>query len=203
MRSRSWWTGAEGFILVDDYDLVATSQGNPLAPLAALLPQAADLGLHLILTRRAGGAGRAAYDPIIQRLTDIGATGMVLSGNPDEGPVIGKVRPQQAPAGRAQVVSRDRGVFTAQPGIPAVALLGPTFTVGGRSPAVWRLHTRTRLLARPCLPARPCPVAHASPGPVTASARRPQTDASLGLPPAYRGRRGAAHDARRPGHPEG
>jgi S-DNA-T family DNA segregation ATPase FtsK/SpoIIIE len=33
LRERSWWKGAEGFILVDDYDLVATSQGNPLEPL--------------------------------------------------------------------------------------------------------------------------------------------------------------------------
>ncbi|MFN3867349.1 MAG: type VII secretion protein EccC, partial [Demequina sp.] len=114
LRNRSWWSGAEGFILVDDYDLVATSQGNPLAPLATLLPQAADLGLHLIVTRRAGGASRAAYDPIIQRLTDIGSTGILLSGNPEEGALIGKVKPQQAPAGRAQIVSRERGYVAAQ-----------------------------------------------------------------------------------------
>lgn len=114
LRSRSWWKGAEGFILVDDYDLVSTSQGNPLAPLAPLLPQAADLGLHLILTRRAGGASRAAYDPVIQRLTDIGSTGILLSGNPEEGALIGKVKPQPGPAGRAQIVSRDHGLVAAQ-----------------------------------------------------------------------------------------
>lgn len=114
LRTRSWWSGAEGYLLVDDYDLVATSQGNPLQPLAELLPQAADLGMHLILTRRAGGAGRAAYDPIIQRLTDLGTTGILLSGNPDEGQLIGKVKARPAPPGRAQVVSRDRGVFAAQ-----------------------------------------------------------------------------------------
>ena len=114
LRARSWWSGAEGFILVDDYDLVSTSQGNPLAPLAVLMPQAADLGLHLILTRRAGGAGRAAYDPILQRFTDLGATGILLSGNPEEGALIGKVKPMPAIPGRAQIVSRDRGLLTAQ-----------------------------------------------------------------------------------------
>ncbi|MFV0634854.1 type VII secretion protein EccCa [Demequina sp.] len=114
LRSRSWWKGAEGYILVDDYDLVSTSQGNPLAPLATLLPQAADLGLHLILTRRAGGASRASYDPIIQRLTDIGSTGILLSGSPEEGALIGKVKAHPAPAGRAQIVSRDRGLVAAQ-----------------------------------------------------------------------------------------
>ncbi len=114
LRARSWWTGAEGFILVDDYDLVSTSQGNPLAPLAALLPQAADLGLHVVVTRRTGGASRAAYDPILQRFTDLGVTGILLSGNPDEGALIGKVKPFPAPPGRAQIVSRDRGYVAAQ-----------------------------------------------------------------------------------------
>ena len=92
LRSRSWWKGAEGFVLIDDYDLVSTSQGNPVAVLAPLLAQAADLGLHVILTRRTGGASRAAYDPIIQRMTDLGATGILLSGNPEEGQLIGKVK---------------------------------------------------------------------------------------------------------------
>jgi S-DNA-T family DNA segregation ATPase FtsK/SpoIIIE len=114
LRSRSWWTGAEGFILVDDYDLVSTSLGNPLAAIAPLLAQASDLGLHVILTRRAGGASRAAYDPIIQRLTDLGTTGILLSGNPEEGQLIGKVKAAPAVPGRAQIVSRSRGVVAAQ-----------------------------------------------------------------------------------------
>ncbi|WP_430868286.1 type VII secretion protein EccCa [Demequina aurantiaca] len=114
LRARSWWTGAEGFILVDDYDLVSTSQGNPLAALAPLLPQAADLGLHVVVTRRTGGASRAAYDPIIQRFTDLGATGILLSGDPGEGQLIGKAKAVPAPPGRAQIVSRDRGNVAAQ-----------------------------------------------------------------------------------------
>jgi hypothetical protein len=114
LRTRSWWKGAEGFLLVDDYDLVATSQGNPLAVLAPLLAQATDLGLHVVLTRRTGGAGRAAYDPIIQRMTDLGTTGILLSGNPEEGQLIGKVKAMPAIPGRAQIVSRDRGLVSAQ-----------------------------------------------------------------------------------------
>ena len=114
LRNRSWWTGAEGFILVDDYDLVSTSQGNPLAVIAPLLAQASDLGLHVVLTRRAGGASRAAYDPIIQRMTDLGTTGILLSGNPEEGQLIGKVKPRAANPGRAQIVSRSQGLVSAQ-----------------------------------------------------------------------------------------
>lgn len=114
LRQRSWWAGAEGFIIVDDYDLVATSQGNPLAVLQPLLAQAGDLGLHVVLTRRTGGASRAAYDPIIQRFTDLGVTGILLGGNPEEGALIGRVKPVRAVPGRAQIVSREQGLITAQ-----------------------------------------------------------------------------------------
>lgn len=120
LRARSWWTGAEGFVLIDDYDLVATSQGNPAAPLAQLLAQAADVGLHVVVTRRSGGASRAAYDPILQGMTDLGVTGILLSGNPEEGQLIGKVKAMPAVPGRAQVISRERGHFIAQLGyVPA------------------------------------------------------------------------------------
>jgi len=60
LRNRSWWSGAEVFVLVDDYDLVVTSSGSPLAALVPLLAQAGDVGLHLVLTRRSGGAARAS-----------------------------------------------------------------------------------------------------------------------------------------------
>ena len=114
LRTRSWWTGAEGFVLIDDYDLVATQQGNPAAPLAQLLAQASDVGLHVIVTRRSGGASRAAFDPILQGMTDLGVTGILLSGNPDEGQLIGKVKAVQSVPGRAQIVSRARGHQVAQ-----------------------------------------------------------------------------------------
>jgi DNA segregation ATPase FtsK/SpoIIIE, S-DNA-T family len=57
LRDRSWWSGPELYLLVDDYDLVATQGGpNPLAPLLEFLAQAKDVGLHLIIARRCGGA---------------------------------------------------------------------------------------------------------------------------------------------------
>lgn len=114
LRNRSWWTGADGFVIIDDYDLVVTSQGNPLEKLVPFLAQASDLGLHLVITRHCGGASRAMYDKVLQRLTDLGTTGILLSGSPDEGPVLGRVKPVRSAPGRAQVVSRDRGLFTGQ-----------------------------------------------------------------------------------------
>ncbi|WP_309504800.1 MULTISPECIES: type VII secretion protein EccCa [Nocardioides] len=114
LRNRSWWTGAEVFVIVDDYDLVSTQQGSPLHVLAPLLPQARDVGLHVVVARRSGGASRALYEPIIQSLRDLAMPGLLLSGNPDEGPLFGNQKPQPAPPGRGRLVSRDRGVEVVQ-----------------------------------------------------------------------------------------
>jgi len=47
-------------------------------------------------------------------LTDLGSTGILLSGSPEEGALIGKVKAIPAVPGRAQVISRDRGYMAAQ-----------------------------------------------------------------------------------------
>jgi len=104
------WSGADLHVLVDDHDLVAVT----LHPLVPLLPVAADVGLHVVVTRRAGGAGRAMYDPILQSMRDLGAPGLLLSGSPDEGPLLGGVRPCPAPPGRGRLVTRERGVEVVQ-----------------------------------------------------------------------------------------
>jgi S-DNA-T family DNA segregation ATPase FtsK/SpoIIIE len=114
LRDRSWWTGAEVFVVVDDYDLVTTPQSSPVQVLQPLLAQARDVGLHLVVARRAGGASRALYEPVIQALRELGSPGLVLSGSPDEGALIGQVRPLAAPAGRGRLVTRDRGVEVVQ-----------------------------------------------------------------------------------------
>jgi S-DNA-T family DNA segregation ATPase FtsK/SpoIIIE len=114
LRRRSWWTGAEVFVVVDDYDLVATTQSSPVQALQPLLAQAPDVGLHLAVARRSGGASRALYEPVIQTLRDLAMPGLVLAGSPDEGALIGNVRPGPGPAGRGRLVTRDRGVEVVQ-----------------------------------------------------------------------------------------
>jgi S-DNA-T family DNA segregation ATPase FtsK/SpoIIIE len=74
LRERSWWTGPELYLLVDDYDLVAAAQPNPLAPLLQYLPQARDVGLHLVLARRSGGAARAWSCPAAAMRASCSAT---------------------------------------------------------------------------------------------------------------------------------
>lgn len=114
IRERSWWTGPELWVLVDDYDLANTTGGNPLAELVDLLPQAGDIGLHLIITRRMGGAARASFEKVLQMMGDLAVTGILLSGNPSEGAIINGVKPKRAIPGRAQVIHRDLGVVAAQ-----------------------------------------------------------------------------------------
>jgi DNA segregation ATPase FtsK/SpoIIIE, S-DNA-T family len=110
LRSRSWWSGADLYVVVDDYDLVASGPGGgPLGLLLELLPQAGDIGFHLVLARSAGGAGRAMFDPVIQRLREMGTPGMIMSGNPDEGVLFGGVRPAPLPPGRGMLVRRRAG----------------------------------------------------------------------------------------------
>ncbi|MFB9706193.1 type VII secretion protein EccCa [Streptosporangium sandarakinum] len=113
LRSRSWWQGSDLYIVVDDYDLVATSS-NPLQPLAELLPQARDIGLHLIVSRAMGGIGRAMFDPVVQRLKDMASPAVILSGNKDEGFLFGNVRPHPLPPGRGYYVDRKYGARLVQ-----------------------------------------------------------------------------------------
>ncbi|WP_188191144.1 type VII secretion protein EccCa [Nonomuraea sp. SYSU D8015] len=108
LRERSWWQGSDLYIVVDDYDLVATSN-NPLQPLAELLPQARDIGLHLVLARQSGGASRAMYDSAVQRLKEMASPALIMSGNRDEGQLFGNIRPQPLPVGRGFYVDRRFG----------------------------------------------------------------------------------------------
>ncbi|ACU40370.1 type VII secretion protein EccC [Actinosynnema pretiosum subsp. pretiosum] len=110
LRNRSWWKGPELFVIVDDYDLVAPQGSqNPLAPLAEFIPQAKDVGLHVIVVRRMGGASRAMYDPILGKLKEISAPIMVGSGSKEEGAIVGNLKASPQPPGRGTLVTRKLG----------------------------------------------------------------------------------------------
>ncbi|WP_052745386.1 type VII secretion protein EccCa, partial [Streptomyces sp. WM6386] len=94
LRDRSWWQGPTVFVVIDDYDLVSTSSGNPLAGLTEMLPFARDVGVRFIIARSTAGAGRASYEAFMQRIKELGAQGVVLAGDPSEGDLLGGVRPR-------------------------------------------------------------------------------------------------------------
>jgi DNA segregation ATPase FtsK/SpoIIIE, S-DNA-T family len=106
LRARSWWSGPEIYVVVDDYDLVATAAGNPLIPLLEYLPHARDLGLQLLVARRSAGATRAMFEPLLAGLHDVGCMALLMSGSPDEGPVLGSGCLSPLPPGRGTLIPR-------------------------------------------------------------------------------------------------
>ncbi len=106
IRRRDWWHGPELYIVIDDLDMVSGGGPNPLAPLAPVFAQGADIGMHLVLAHAAGGfARRVSGDPVIRSLIDMNTPGILLSCPPSEGTVFG-LRPRVLPPGRAMWVSR-------------------------------------------------------------------------------------------------
>jgi DNA segregation ATPase FtsK/SpoIIIE, S-DNA-T family len=115
LARRDWWTGPDVYLLVDDYDLLTGSMGGPLTALIDLLPQAADIGLHVILARSAAGSGRLSMDAVVRRLQESNTPDLALSCPPNEMPLLNGMRPRQFPPGRGLVVTR-RGATQLQVG---------------------------------------------------------------------------------------
>jgi S-DNA-T family DNA segregation ATPase FtsK/SpoIIIE len=105
LRDRSWWAGPEIYVVIDDYDLIGSAGGNPLASLSEVLPHSRDLGLHVVVARRSGGAARAMFEPLLGGLRDAGSMTLLMSGNPDEGLTIGSVRASSMPPGRGTLIT--------------------------------------------------------------------------------------------------
>ena len=106
LRARDWWEGTEIYVVVDDYDMVGTGPQSPLHPLAQFIPQSREIGLHLVLSRRVAGVSRLMNDTLVSRIRDMGAHGLVLSGDHREGVVLGDERASQRPPGRGVLVRR-------------------------------------------------------------------------------------------------
>jgi S-DNA-T family DNA segregation ATPase FtsK/SpoIIIE len=107
LKQREWWSGPELYLVVDDHDLLSGSRESPLSPLVDLLAQAPDIGFHLVLARRVAGAARALMsEPLTSRVRELGSAGLMLSGDPREGALLGDQRAVQLPPGRAVLTRR-------------------------------------------------------------------------------------------------
>ncbi|MEU7841636.1 type VII secretion protein EccCa [Micromonospora sp. NPDC049114] len=106
LKARDWWEGTEIYVVVDDYDLIVGPQ-SVLAPFLPFIPQAREVGLHLVLARRVAGMVRTGMsDTLTTRIRDMGCGGLILSGDPKEGVVLGDERAAQRPPGRGVLVRR-------------------------------------------------------------------------------------------------
>jgi S-DNA-T family DNA segregation ATPase FtsK/SpoIIIE len=104
LRDRSWWTGPELVVVVDDLDH-SVDLASALDILVPLLPHAADIGLHLVTARRSAVMGRSTYTPLLQGVRDSTAW-VLLSAPREDGPVAGQVLRPSAP-GRGVLVVGD------------------------------------------------------------------------------------------------
>ena len=88
LRARSWWTGPDVVLLVDDWHMIVAASGvmPPMAPLAPLLPAAADIGLHIIVTCQMSQAHRATMDKFVGAAYGAGSPTMFLSGEKTDFP---------------------------------------------------------------------------------------------------------------------
>lgn len=102
LLARSWWTGPEIYLVIDDLDLVPAAD---LHPLVELLPHARDIGFHLVVARKSGGIGRALFSGLLSALRDEQPAALVLSADRDDGQIFG-VKPTLQPPGRGTYVTR-------------------------------------------------------------------------------------------------
>lgn len=93
-------------VIADDLDILSAGGASPLDPLVPYLPQARDLRLHLVVTRPVAGSARALFEPVLQALKDLGATGVLLSGERSEGQLWPGTWAVPAVPGRARLLRR-------------------------------------------------------------------------------------------------
>ncbi|MET9260117.1 hypothetical protein [Amycolatopsis sp. NPDC004079] len=106
LRNRSWWYGPELYVIVDDAELVSRNDSDPFEPLREFLPQAKDVGLHLVVVRSTEGAAEALEHGALNTLADLEVPGIVGDGDFREGPLLGGVWPSALLPGRVTKVSR-------------------------------------------------------------------------------------------------
>jgi S-DNA-T family DNA segregation ATPase FtsK/SpoIIIE len=112
LPKRDWWEGGRLYIIIDDYELAESS--SPLDSLIPVLPQAADVGVHVIIARSTSGASRSMMNQAIRRMWELGTPALLLSCPKNEGSFLGNLKPRVLPVGRGQFVNRRRSVRLVQ-----------------------------------------------------------------------------------------
>ena len=99
-------------LLADDYDILAASGSQPLAPFVPYLGR--DLGLHVVMTRRVMGAARGLNEPFTRGVREAGCLGLLMSGDRREGQLFPGVVPSTLPTGRGLYVRPGETARTVQ-----------------------------------------------------------------------------------------
>ncbi|HEU4363695.1 MAG TPA: type VII secretion protein EccCa [Mycobacterium sp.] len=111
LLSRTWWSGPEIFLIIDDIQQFPPGFDSPFQKAAPWVTRAADVGLHVIATRTFGGWSSAGSDPLLRALHQANTPLLVMDADPDEGFIRGKMKGGPLPRGRGLLMAEDTGVF--------------------------------------------------------------------------------------------
>ena len=108
LRARSWWSGPDIVLLVDDWHMIVAAGGmmSPMSPLSPLIPASADIGLHLIVTCQMSQAHRSTMDKFVGAAYGAGTPTMFLSGEKQDFPAR-DILVTKRPPGQAFYVTPD------------------------------------------------------------------------------------------------
>ncbi|MFE3081469.1 type VII secretion protein EccCa [Nocardia tengchongensis] len=110
LKERSWWSGPEIFVVIDDYHMVAQrGQLNPLDPIKDLIVDGRDTGLHVIAARNIAQADSALYDSVLGQIKNVNSSGFIMDGSKLDGLLIGDVKASKQPVGRGIFVEPMHG----------------------------------------------------------------------------------------------
>ncbi|RMI29517.1 type VII secretion protein EccCa [Nocardia stercoris] len=105
LRERSWWSGPEIFVFIDDYHMVAQRGAmNPLDPIKDIIVDGRDTGLHIIAARNIAQADTAMYDNVLGQMKNLNSSGFIMDGSKLDGILIGDVKATKQPVGRGILV---------------------------------------------------------------------------------------------------
>lgn len=100
------WEGPDIYLIIDDYDLITSTNPALFTQLSTLVPFAEDIGLHIVVARRSEGFARAAFEPLLTALRATNTEAILFSAHPAEGEIIHDTTGRELPVGHALVARR-------------------------------------------------------------------------------------------------
>lgn len=101
-------------LLVDDYDVLTAGRTGPLNEFVPYLAMGAELGFHVVMTRKVAGASRGMFDAFHGGVREAGCATLLMDGERTEGTLVGSLRAAHLPAGRGFLVAGGRAPETVQ-----------------------------------------------------------------------------------------
>ncbi len=105
-RQRSWWSGPEVFVFIDDYAMVNSAAPQVFAPLAPYWGNAHQLGLHSVVACPISLATRVLGQSasLVKMNNDVNGATLVMDGIKENGPILG-VRVEPRVTGRGMLIT--------------------------------------------------------------------------------------------------